>query len=142
MDVWADFLEEPRLKDPKYKDPRNRRQSVKEMKELVEAKLATQKSHDFLKKAMAARLVVGVVQSPEEVVDCVHLAERGSWMVIDHPEVGTLKYPGTGFITQMGNPVEGSRPAPLLGQHNREIYCDKLGLTNDQLSQLTGAGII
>ena len=142
LDVWADFLGEPKLHDPKYKDVRQRRASFKEMKELVEARLALETSKEFLVRAMEARLVVGIVQSPLDVVNCEQLAFRDSFAVIDHPEVGTLKYPGGGFITNLGNPVEGSRPAPLLGQHNHEVYCDQLGMSQEELGVLRGAGII
>ena len=27
-------------------------------------------------------------------------------------------------------------PAPTLGQHNREVYCDELGLSPDELARL------
>lgn len=142
LDVWADFLGEPKLKDPKYKDPRQRRASFKEMKELVEARLANQTSKEFLAKAIKARLVVGIVQSPEEVVDCEQLNFRSSFGVYDHPEVGMLKYPGAGFITNMGNPMEGGKAAPLLGQHNVDVYCGQLGMNQAQLGVLAGAGVI
>jgi crotonobetainyl-CoA:carnitine CoA-transferase CaiB-like acyl-CoA transferase len=39
------------------------------------------------------------------------------------------------------SPVE-ARPAPLLGQHNEEVYHALLGLSADTLKKLAGEGII
>ena len=61
-------------------------------------------------QAMDRRLVVGVVQSPEEVADCPHLAERGTFVGIDHPLAGDLRYAGPGFLIDGRNPMAG-RPS-------------------------------
>lgn len=142
LDVWADFLEEPKLKDPKWKSRQTRAQEWEELRDLVESKLMSQGSYEFLEKAMAEFLVVGVVQSPLDVVNCVQLAERNSWSVLDHPQVGILKYPGGGYITNYGNPVEGGKAAPLLGQDNQEVYCGLLGLSQEELIALKASGVI
>jgi formyl-CoA transferase len=39
------------------------------------------------------------------------------------------------------SPVE-VKPAPLLGQHNEEVYHDLLGLSGDALKMLAEEGII
>jgi crotonobetainyl-CoA:carnitine CoA-transferase CaiB-like acyl-CoA transferase len=91
---------------------------------------------------MDRRLVVGAVQTPEDVVSCPHLAERGSFMTLEHPEVGTLHYPGAGFLIDGANPVAGGRAAPRLGEHNTEVYCGELGLSVEALATLCAAGVI
>jgi crotonobetainyl-CoA:carnitine CoA-transferase CaiB-like acyl-CoA transferase len=95
-----------------------------------------------MKEAMDRRLVVGVVQSPEEVVSCPHLAARGSFAVLDHPEVGTLQYPGAGFLIDGVNPVAGGRAAPRLGEHNAVIYGGELGFSAEELAVLRAAGVL
>src|SRR5690606_13757243 len=86
METWADFLDEPRLRDPKFSTAQGRSQHWQELLALVQAKLSQWKAHDFMRQAMDRRLVVGVVQSPEEVANCPHLAERGSLVELDHPD--------------------------------------------------------
>lgn len=142
METWAAFLDEPRLRDPKFSNPRGRAQHWEELLALVQSRLSQWKAHDFMKEAMDRRLVVGVVQSPEEVVNCPHLAERGSFVVLEHPEVGTLRYPGAGFLIDGVNPVAGGQAAPRLGEHNEAIYGGELGLSAEALATLRAAGVI
>jgi crotonobetainyl-CoA:carnitine CoA-transferase CaiB-like acyl-CoA transferase len=142
MDTWAAFLDEPRLRDPKFSSRQGRAQYAPELLALVEQKLSQWKAHAFMKAAMDQRLVVGVVQSPEEVVNCPHLAERGSFVVLDHPEAGPLQYPGAGFLIDGVNPVTGGRPAPRLGEHNAAIYGGELGFSSEELLMLRAAGVL
>jgi crotonobetainyl-CoA:carnitine CoA-transferase CaiB-like acyl-CoA transferase len=95
-----------------------------------------------MKEAMDQRLVVGVVQSPEEVLNCPHLTERGTFVVLDHPEVGTLQYSGAGFLIDGVNPVAGGRAAPRLGEHNAVVYGGELGCSPEELGVLRAAGVI
>jgi crotonobetainyl-CoA:carnitine CoA-transferase CaiB-like acyl-CoA transferase len=142
METWADFLDEPRLRDPKFSSRQGRAQHWQELLALVEGKLSRWKARDFMKEAMDRRLVVGVVQSPEEVVSCPHLGERGSFVTLNHPEVGTLRYPGAGFLIDGVNPVAGGRGAPRLGEHNAAIYGGELGLSPEELAELRAAGVV
>jgi crotonobetainyl-CoA:carnitine CoA-transferase CaiB-like acyl-CoA transferase len=142
METWAAFLDEPRLRDPKFSSAQGRTQHAEELLALVQGKLSQWKAHDFMKEAMDKRLVVGVVQSPEEVANCPHLAERGSFVRLDHPAVGTLRYPGPGFLVDGVNPVVGGRAAPRLGEHNESIYAGELGLSAAELVMLRAASVI
>jgi crotonobetainyl-CoA:carnitine CoA-transferase CaiB-like acyl-CoA transferase len=142
METWAAFLDEPRLRDPKFNSRQGRTQHWKELLALVEGKLSRWKARDFMKEAMDQRLVVGVVQSPEEVVSCPHLAARGSFVVMDHPDMGMLHYPGAGFLIDGVNPVVEGRAAPRLGEHNAVIYSGELGCSSEELVVLRAAGVM
>jgi crotonobetainyl-CoA:carnitine CoA-transferase CaiB-like acyl-CoA transferase len=98
METWAAFLEEPRLLDAKFSTRTGRSSHWEELLEIMQARLASWKAHDFMLAAMDRRLVVGVVQSPAEVVACAHLAARGDFAPLDHATAGTLAYPGPGFL--------------------------------------------
>jgi CoA:oxalate CoA-transferase len=142
MEAWAAFLDEPRLQDPKFSTGQGRAQHWQELLALIQAKLSQWRAHEFMKEAMDRRLVVGVVQSPEEVMNCPHLAARGSFVTLDHPEAGPLQYPGAGFLIDGINPVAGGHAAPRLGEHNREVFGGELGLSDDELAALRAAGVI
>ena len=52
---------------------------------------------------------------------------------MEHPELGrSFVYPGAPAIYN-GSPWQISRRAPLIGEHNTEIFCDELGLTRSEL---------
>lgn len=91
---------------------------------------------------MARGLVVGLVQTPTQVVKSPHLAERGFFVELDHAETGPLQYPGSGFFIDGDNAMEAARPAPKLGEHNVEILGGELGLTLRQLGLLRAARVI
>ena len=142
MEVWAEFLGEPRLLDPKFATRQSRNDNWEELRDLVAPKLRQWSNEDLMRETMAKGLVIGLVQSPEQVVNSPHLAERGYFVEIDHGQAGRLKYPGPGFFFDGANVMQSTRAAPQLGEHNVEIFCDRLGLSRDALAQLRAARVI
>ena len=142
MEAWAEFLEEPGLQDPKFASRRGRMENWEELYELVAPKLAQWNNLDLMQETMVLGLVVGLVQSPQQVVESPHLEERGYFVEMDHPEVGQLKYPGPGFLIDGVNPMETRYPAPRLGEHNVEVYSGQLGLSLEELGVLRAARVI
>ena len=82
-----------------------------------------------------------MVQSPEEVLADPQFEARNYFVEIDHPELGTLKYPGAPFKMSR-TPWEARSPAPTLGQHNQEVFGARLGHTPEQLAQMRATGVI
>ena len=76
-----------------------------------------------------------------DLLEDEHLAARDFWVDETHPVAGTQRYIGGAFKMQAGG-YEQRRPAPLLGQHNHDIYCGRLGLTPEHLGRLASAGIV
>lgn len=142
MEVWAEFLGEPRLLDPKFATRQSRNENWEELRDLVAPKLMQWTNEDLMRETMAKGLVIGLVQSPEQVVSSPHLAERGYFVALEHPEVGTLRYPGPGFFFDGGNLMQARRGAPRLGEHNVEIFCERLGLSGEALGQLRAARVV
>jgi len=81
------------------------------------------------------------VATAEDLADSPQLQERGFFADIHHPQAGTLTYPSAAYQLSE-TPWAGVCPAPLLGQHNEAIYCDRLGYTRQDLADLRRAGII
>ncbi len=142
MEAWAEFLEEPRLVDPKFATRQSRMDNWEELHSLVAPVLARWNNLDLMKETMAKGLVVGLVQSLQQVVESPRLEELGFFAEIDHPIAGSLKYPGPGFFMDGANPMEGSRAAPTLGEHNSEILGGELGLTVEELGLLRASRVI
>ena len=142
MEAWAEFLEEPRLLDQKFSTRISRLDNWEELHNLVAPKLSTWNNLDLMREAMARGLVIGLVQSPQQVLDSPHLVERGYFVEINHPQAGSLKYPSPGFLMDEENPMDGSKSAPTLGEHNAAIFGDELGLSVEELSLLRASKVI
>jgi crotonobetainyl-CoA:carnitine CoA-transferase CaiB-like acyl-CoA transferase len=66
---------------------------------------------------------------------------RAFLLDIEHPVAGHLKYPGLPY--QFSNvPWRINRSAPLLGQHNEAVFCERLGYSKQDLVKLKEAGVI
>ena len=63
-----------------------------------------------------------------------------AFVEIDHPVAGRFRYPGPLVRLTATPPV--ARRAPLLGEHNEEILCGRLGYSRDELAALRAAGVI
>ena len=142
MEAWSEFLEEPQLLDAKFGSRQSRLENWQELYDLVAPKLAQWDNLDLMRETMTRGLVIGLVQSPEQVVNSPHLEERGFFVAMDHGAVGTLKYPGPGFLMNGVNPMEGGHSAPGLGEHNTEVFSGELGLTSQELETLWAARVI
>jgi crotonobetainyl-CoA:carnitine CoA-transferase CaiB-like acyl-CoA transferase len=81
------------------------------------------------------------IQTAAEILADPQLQERGFFVDVEHPEARTLRHPGAPFVMSE-TPFEIRRPAPLLGQHNEEVYCGELGLSRDELLSLQARGIV
>lgn len=118
-------------------DPKKRAEFAEKF---LEPWLLERTQREIVETAQAATMLTTPLNSPESILVDPHYQERGFWVEIDHPVTGKLTYPGAPF--RMG---EGSwqmrRPAPLIGQHNEEVY-GKLGYSKDDLVQLRQAGVI
>ncbi len=87
------------------------------------------------------RLVFGMAQDAGDLADCEHLQARDFFVDVNHPVVGQAKYPGMS-VRLPGEDIADSQPAPLLGQHNSEIYGRELGYSAQDLISLRQHGVI
>lgn len=81
-----------------------------------------------------------VSQTPDLIAD-PHLAARGFYLECDHPELGRLPYSGLPWQFD-GGPAGDVPHSPLLGEHNWEIFVERLGLDPVEFAELVDAGVI
>ena len=87
------------------------------------------------------KVLCAPILGPDELLDDPQIKARGFFVQADHPEAGTLTYPGAPFkMTE--TPWTAPSPAPLLGEHNEAIYCDRLGYCKEDLVSLRSKGVI
>lgn len=95
---------------------------------------------ETMEKAQAAGIFAAALNTMEDLFQDRHFRERGFFVAVDHPVVGELEYPGAPF-KMSESPWQAGR-APLLGEHNQEIYCGRLGYSNADLVLMRQLGII
>ena len=129
------------LHDPKFAAGTGRIAHGEELKALLIQGLAQWDRLPLFLASGERRLVFGMAQDAGDLIACPHLQARGFFREIDHPVVGSAPYPGMGAaISELL--ADAPSPAPLLGQHNAEIYRDALGYAPDDLAALRYAGVI
>jgi len=96
----------------------------------------------LLQMALEKGVHFGISLGVGEAMQFPQFVERKFWTEIDHPELGAkLTYPG-GFV-KFSDAECGIRfRAPLIGEHNEEIYGQELGLPKSDLVTLKQSGVI
>jgi benzylsuccinate CoA-transferase BbsE subunit len=97
---------------------------------------------ELLEGAVNRGVMLYPVATTADMLENRQLAARNFWTSVDHPELGTtITYPGAfGIFSE--TPPRISRRAPLIGEHNLEIYQDEMGISREQLIMLKQAGVI
>ena len=139
--AYASLLGRPEIDDPRFATPALRAQCPEEVDALLLPILREWERLGYFNAAMADGWVAGVVQTSEDLIDCPQLADRGYFTEVEHPVMGKIKFPGELFRLPE-SPWSLRFPAPLLGQHNEEIYCGDLEYTKEQLGLLRQQGAI
>jgi crotonobetainyl-CoA:carnitine CoA-transferase CaiB-like acyl-CoA transferase len=131
------------LKDEKYRDPAIIAANTSHIiDDLVANFIASQPAEEVYHAAQERGFTWGAVRAPEELLADPHLHDRGFWKEVEHPELArSFVYPGEAAIYN-GSPWRISRRAPLIGEHNTEIFCDELGLSRGELCVLVENGVI
>ena len=131
------------LKDPKYQDQAVITANTSHIiDDLVANFIASLPAEEVYHAAQERGFTWGAVRAPEPLLDDAHLHDRGFWKQVEHPELGrSFVYPGEAAIYN-GSPWRISRRAPLIGEHNTEIFCDELGLSRGELLVLAESRVI
>jgi len=96
--------------------------------------------HTVMKMLGEAGVPAGAVFDTQELSSDPHLRQRGAFVTVKHPVRGDFTMPGCPVRLE-DSPVE-VKSAPLLGEHNADVYGEMLGLGAGQLEDLKREGII
>ena len=127
--------------DGRFGSQYRRQQRRRELDDLLGAWTA-QRDPDVITELLQAHGVAAApVLSAEERLFHPHFMERGLYNDIDHPALGAEPI----FNLMWGlskTPSAVRRHAPLMGEHNRQVLCDTLGLSEDEVAGLEKRGVV
>ena len=110
--------------------------------QLLEQFLMTKTKAECLDRAARHGLLLVPANDIKDVVESPQLAYRKFFQRVEHPELGdTIPYP-TFPIFLNGTRPGIQRRAPLIGEHNHEIYEEELGISREQLILLKNRSVI
>ena len=129
------------MDDPRLSTAEGQLEHADEVTASLYTWLVQHTKQEVFDKAAEVRYPLAPVYDTGELVNNPHYNERGFFVDIEHPRAGKLTYPGAPFqMSEAG--FANRKPAPLLGQHNREIFCDLLGYSASDLSDLRRRDVV
>ena len=88
---------------------------------MMDAWMKRQKKNDIHHQAAKAKIPIGPFNTAADLMANEQYQARGYFIEIEHPLAGKNTYPGWSY-QMTASPPGINRPAPLLGQHNKEIF--------------------
>jgi len=102
----------------------------------------TKTKAELLDEAVKGNIMLAPVNTVADLVGNPQLKDRDYWVEVEHPELGaTITYPGAP-CKLTGTPWQVKGRAPLVGEHNSQVYEEELGFSKKEMAALKSAGII
>ncbi|MFC1532551.1 CaiB/BaiF CoA transferase family protein [Thermodesulfobacteriota bacterium] len=97
---------------------------------------------ELFEEGARRRIDIYPVNDCKEIAEEIQLKERDFWVEAEHPELGEkITYPGP-FVKSSEIDTGVRHRAPLIGEHNEDIYVNELGFSRSEFSTLKEARII
>ena len=129
------------LEDPKVASNAARSENVDYVDDAVSGWTGALARDEAVRRAQDHGVPCAPVRHLEEVINDRHMHERGMLRRLDHRDLGEavlfsspLRFHGSRAPELVAN--------PRLGEHNREVYCEWLGLGEGELAKLREQGVI
>ncbi len=130
------------LKDEKYCSEQDRVQHMGHILEVIQRWTEAHTVDELFKLGQLMHFPWAPVHSPKEVLDSPQLKERGFFFDTEHPEMDvSLKYLGMPYKFICASLDRWRRP-PFIGEDNIPIYQGELGLSREELENLSSMKVI
>jgi len=126
---------------PKFSTMSKRKENEKELNERLDRWTSKHSAEEIVKILQEAGVPAGIVQNAGDIANDPHLSERDCFVNLQHPILGqTIADRSPIRLGEGVTPVW--KPAPLLGEDNRYVYMDVMGLTDQEFRSYVEKGII
>jgi CoA:oxalate CoA-transferase len=140
--TWVDLMGNPEWAGMELFENRlGRAANWDALKLLLQEWVRDQSVDELYRAGQARRVPLAPVSTMADLLASDHLKSRGFFATLEHPQAGSLQYPGAPYKFSI-TPWTIQRTAPLLGQHNEEIFVHQLGLSTGELESLQDSGVI
>jgi formyl-CoA transferase len=126
--------------DERFKERRARNKNLDQLSSIISEWTRQRSKHEVMTTLGEAGVPCGKVLDTLELFEDPHLRERGMMTTVNHPVRGELSMPGC--PVQLEDSSVPVTSAPLLGEHNREVYAELLGIGADELERMKNDGVI
>ncbi len=126
--------------EPLFQNPRTLCDHWEALSPLLGEATRRFRTQDLYERCQAKGIPAAPVNTVANAASHPQFLQRRFFESLEHPVAGTLRYPGSPVA--FGEPLWPGRPAPTLGQHNREVLGDELGLPPRELTRLRKIGAI
>lgn len=140
-DKLVDFYGKEELREERFADPGQRLANGPELDSILVDAAKDRSVKELFSNASKERILVGMVQTPKDLAECPQLESRSFYQEVEHPVVGKIQLPYTMF-NMSETPAQYQIPAPLLGQHTKEIFHKLLGRSENDIVSLKEQGVI
>ena len=127
--------------DPRFATKEARRENHDDLDRIISEWTIGLEAYDLTRKLQRLGVPAGPVLRGPDLLQDAHYKDRGTFVTVDHPQVGPKQYPGIPW-KMSATPGVVRWPSPTLGQHNREVYGELLGLNGLEIDQLDQTGVI
>jgi crotonobetainyl-CoA:carnitine CoA-transferase CaiB-like acyl-CoA transferase len=145
VEQWRRLVEwmgsPPSISGPEFEKMAYRRKHPEIVVGAVAEFCAKHTKEELYEEGQKRRIAVTPINSAGEFIEMEQTKARGLFVDMEHPVVGKYKQFGPVPLL-METPGGIFRAAPLLGEHNQEIYTGDLGMTSDDLVALQAEGVI
>ena len=138
-DAFVDLVGDEALRNPDFAGT-NRRNYREEIDSILVSWLQNREKTDVYQAAQAKRIASGYLMTAEDMLESPQLQARDYFQQMNHPIAGTARYPGPPF--RLSKTEWRWTPAPLLGEHNQEVYGQRLGFSAQDLALLKQQDVI
>ena len=129
------------ISGPEFEKMSYRRQHPDIVTKAIAEFCAKHTKEELYDEGQKRRIAVTPINTVGEFIEMEQTQSRQLFVDMEHPVIGRYKQFGA-VPRLMETPGAIYRPAPLLGQHNKEIYMDELGMSSEDLVALRAEKVI
>ncbi len=127
--------------DPRFGSAAMRKRNEDELDAIITAWTSQRDRWAVTEILQAAGVAAIPTMSSKDLAEDPHLAQRGFFPDLEHPEVGHRIHTGIPW-TMSGTPCRVQRAAPLFGADTEEILHRVLGLSSAEIQRLRDSGAL